>query len=151
MKRAEKFDKAHTTEEARMKRARQSSEETFTSLNELPSTRTTPGSTPSRSAKPARYGCPGDEGRCIEHKHRAWRSFKSFYEHLEAQHLEEYKTYGGLKCLECEKYNLFVGCHTVSPTYLSQGRDLARHIWDDHMTPETNSEQFPNTSFTDMD
>lgn len=138
--------KADSTEEAQMKRAQQSSEETFPSSHELPSTRTTPGSTPSK-----RYGCPGDGGQCIEHENRAWRSLKSFFEHLKAQHLEEYKTHGGLKCLECEKNNLFAEYHTVSPTFPLQGRDLATHIWDDHMTPRINPEQALNTSFTDMD
>jgi len=65
------------------------------------------------------YGCPGNAGRCLEHRNRQWRSKIQFWTHFET-HLQEYQILEGYQCLECAKRYL-------------HGRELAMHIWNAHM------------------
>lgn len=79
---------------------------------------------------PKRYGCLGQQGSCPEHRRRAWRSLVTFFEHLQDNHLGEFETPDGLMCPECAKRD-----DSTSPiAYPSDGRELAKHIWTDHMT-----------------
>lgn len=89
-----------------------------------------PSSKELRLVPPKRYGCPGQQGTCLEHRNRAWRSFVTFFEHVQTNHLGEFETPYGLMCLECVKRD-----NPTSPiAYPSHGRELAKHIWTDHMT-----------------
>jgi hypothetical protein len=93
--------------------------------------RTSTSSTESKSVAPKRYGCLGQQGSCPEHRNLAWRSFLSFFKHIQAKHLGEFETPGGrLACLECAKWNN----PSKAARYPPFGRELAQHIWDDHMT-----------------
>jgi hypothetical protein len=92
---------------------------------------TAPSSKEPKPAPPKRYGCPGQQGSCSEHRNRVWRSFVTFFEHLRLNHLGEFETSGGrLECLECVKWNK----PSEAARYPPYGRELAQHIWNDHMT-----------------
>jgi hypothetical protein len=81
-----------------------------------------------RPVPPKKYGCPGQEGSCPEHRRRAWRSLVTFFEHLQNNHLGEFETPDGLMCPECAKRD-----DSKSPiAYPLDGRELAKHIWTDH-------------------
>jgi len=100
---------------------------------------------------PARvYGCLGDGGRCQERKHRYWRSKKEFGIHFET-HLEDYETPDGYKCPACEKRRLSPGIVSITTTSFSHGRDLAMHVWFEHMVPSTTSMQPQGASLVAKD
>ncbi|CAN9212969.1 unnamed protein product [Alternaria alternata] len=88
------------------------------------------------------YGCPGYGGTCQEHKKRRWTSKTKFLDHFMTKHPEEYKNIDrcgvadGFKCLECKKRNSSLGVNTGVVTS-SHIRELAVHIWNDHMIPRT--------------
>ncbi|CAN9284667.1 unnamed protein product [Alternaria alternata] len=93
--------------------------------------RTSTSSRESESVAPKRYGCLGQQGSCPEHRYLAWRSFLSFFKHIQAKQLAEFEAPGGrLECLKCAKWN--------NPSKVARyppfGRELAQHIWDDYMT-----------------
>ncbi|KAI4674785.1 uncharacterized protein J4E84_010391 [Alternaria hordeiaustralica] len=96
------------------------------------------------------YGCLGDGGRCQERKHRYWRSKKEFGIHFET-HLEDYETPDGYKCPACEKRRLSPGIVSITTTSFSHGRDLAMHVWFEHMVPSTTSLQPQDTSLVAKD
>ncbi|CAN9120285.1 unnamed protein product [Alternaria alternata] len=88
------------------------------------------------------YGCPGYGGTCQEHRKRRWTSKTKFLDHFMTEHPEEYKSIDrcgvvdGFKCLECKKRNSSFGVDTgvVTSTHI---RELAVHVWHDHMIPRT--------------
>ena len=88
------------------------------------------------------YGCPGYGGTCQEHKKRRWTSKTKFLDHFMTEHPEEYKNIDrcgvaeGFKCLECKKRNSSLGVNTGVVTS-SHIRELAVHIWNDHMITRT--------------
>ena len=99
------------------------------------------------------YGCPGYGDTCQEHKKRRWTSKTKFLDHFMMEHLEEYSHFmmehleeyrsidhcgvaNGFKCLECKKRNSSFGVNTGVVTS-SHIRELAVHVWNDHMIPRT--------------
>ncbi|KAH6878491.1 hypothetical protein BKA58DRAFT_398536 [Alternaria rosae] len=98
-----------------------------------------------KKPQPPVYGCLGNGGKCQERKHRYWRSKKEFRTHFET-HLEDYDTPEGFKCPACEKRMLSPGIVSITTTSFSHGRDLAMHVWFEHMVPSTTSKQPQDTS-----
>ncbi|CAN9245508.1 unnamed protein product [Alternaria alternata] len=93
----------------------------------------------STTTKPKRYGCPGHNWLCKPEElkaRRAWTSFKKFSTHLMI-HREEFVTSGGLKCLSCEGWPSSPGSDPVNVIFPPEGQELARHIWEKHMTIQT--------------
>jgi hypothetical protein len=88
------------------------------------------------------YGCPGNGGTCQEHKKRRWTSKSKFLDHFIMEHLGEYKNTdcrgdsNGFKCLQCEERNSSFGVNTGVITS-SHIREVAVHVWNDHMIPRT--------------
>jgi hypothetical protein len=86
------------------------------------------------------YGCPGYGGTCQEHKKRRWTSKTKFLDHFMTEHPEEYKSIDhcgaadGFECLECKTRNSSFGVNTGVVTS-SHIRELAVHVWYDHMIP----------------
>ena len=95
--------------------------------------------------KPRVYGCPGNAGKCEEHKSRQWRSKKGFLRHF-ATHLEEYETLDGYQCLECERRKPTLHVVSSATEIFSHGRELATHMWFQHMVPFTTTKQVQGTA-----
>jgi len=89
-----------------------------------------------RSNTPNPYGCSGYGDKCLERKNRQWRSKFEFWLHF-ATHLKDSEALDGYICLQCgmESQSPDVVC-TATEKY-SHGRELAMHIWFEHMIPST--------------
>ncbi|USP74934.1 uncharacterized protein yc1106_02208 [Curvularia clavata] len=80
------------------------------------------------------YGCPGEGGKCPKHKYAMWRSRASFLKHFVQDHVQEYKVGRSLQCLQCK------GTESAHYKYPEQGQSLAIHIWEKHLSVQTESE-----------
>lgn len=97
--------------------------------------------------KPNRYGCPGNKWSCLPEetrKRRAWTSLSKFYGHFQT-HLEEFATPEGLKCLECERSQLSPSSDPIV-IFPVKGKELAKHIYDEHMVVRIRSSQHQTTA-----
>ncbi|KAF5851131.1 hypothetical protein GGP41_003921 [Bipolaris sorokiniana] len=87
---------------------------------------------------PEVYGCPGKGGKCTKNKFTLWRSRVSYLKHFVQDHVEEYKVGGLLQCPQCE------GTESAHHKYPVQGQSLASHIWEKHLSVQTE----PGTEIT---